>query len=178
VSTLGDRLLAIDAALTDGGIDHAFGGAIALAYCTQEPRGTRDVDVNLFVGPEQADRVLGALPADVTITKQDRATAKRDGQVRVRWDETPIDLFFNMHEFHSEVADSVVEVPFQGVRIPVLGCEALLVFKAMFNRTRDWADIEAMIAGGGVDGPACLARVRSLLGPSDPAAVRLAGLLG
>ena len=32
-----------------------------------------------------------------------------------------------------------------GRRIPVLGCTALAVFKAMFDRTKDWGDIEAML---------------------------------
>jgi hypothetical protein len=49
VSVLAQRLLAVHAALDDAGLPHAFGGAIALAYCTLEPRGTRDIDVNVFI---------------------------------------------------------------------------------------------------------------------------------
>ena len=41
--------LRLHAGLESGGIPHAFGGAIALADWTLEPRGTRDIDVNLFV---------------------------------------------------------------------------------------------------------------------------------
>jgi len=62
VSVLGRRLLAIHDALESGAIPHAFGGAIALAYCTEEPRGTRDLDVNVFVPPSDAAQVLGLLP--------------------------------------------------------------------------------------------------------------------
>ena len=36
-------------ALDDARIPHAFGGALALAWCTQRARGTIDIDVNVFV---------------------------------------------------------------------------------------------------------------------------------
>jgi hypothetical protein len=165
-------------ALDRAGFPHAFGGAIALAYCTHEPRATRDLDVNVFVPPEQADAVLDALPHGVTARARDRVVARRDGQVRVWWEDTPIDLFFDTHEFHHGTAAGVVMVPFEEITIPVLGCEALLVFKVLFNRTRDWADIEATLEAGTVDGRRVLDAVRRLVGPSDPAVVRLAALVG
>ena len=68
-------------------------------------------------------------------------------------------------------------MPFEGGTIPVLGCVALMVFKAMFDRTRDWADIEAMLEAGGVDARRALDRLRSFLGSSDPAVLRLASLV-
>lgn len=177
MSVLAEKLLALHAAFAEAGFPHAFGGAIALAYCTQEPRGTRDVDVNVFAGVDHVDEVLEALPPDVTIRAADRVLARRDGQVRLMWADTPIDLFFDTHDFHRETAAGVVEVPFEGTTIPVLGCEALIVFKAMFNRTRAWADIEAILDAGAIDGSRALARLRSLLGASDPAVVRFGALL-
>ena len=45
---------AVGAALEQSGIPWAFGGALALAYATSEPRGTRDVDVNVFVSSDHA----------------------------------------------------------------------------------------------------------------------------
>jgi hypothetical protein len=177
MSILAERLLAVHAALDEAGFPHAFGGAIALAYCTQEPRGTRDLDVNVFVGADRANEALDAMPQGVTVTKANRTAARRDGQVRVMWDDTPVDLFFDTHEFHREAAKGIVEVPFEGTVIPVLGCEALIVFKAMFNRTKDWADIEAILAADAADAHQALDRLRSLLGISDPATVRLAALV-
>jgi len=35
-----------------------------------------------------------------------------------------------------------------GETVPVLDCTALTIFKVLFDRTRDWADIEDMIAVG------------------------------
>lgn len=177
MSTLAERLLAVDTALDEAGFPHAFGGAIALAYCTQEPRGTRDIDVNVFVGADRADDVLDAMPREITVRRADRVAARREGQVRVMWDDTPIDVFFDTHEFHRDTAEAVREVPFEGTTIAVLGCESLIVFKAMFNRTRDWADIEAILEAGVTDGRWAFEKLRSLLGESDPAIARLAALV-
>lgn len=177
MSILAQRLLAVRDALDARALPHAFGGAIALAYCTQEPRGTRDLDVNVFVGVDRADEVLDALPRGVAVGKTDRAALRRDGQVRVHWSDTPVDVFLDTHDFHRRAGAGVKVVPFEDTTIRVLGCRALIVFKAMFNRTKDWADVEAMLAAG-ADGPGALEQVRELLGPGDPAVVRLAALLG
>jgi hypothetical protein len=177
VSVLGDRLLGLHDALVAAGIPHAFGGAIALAYCIEEPRGTRDIDVNVFVPSADAVRVIAALPSGVASSDADIATIARDDQVRLWWDDTPVDLFFDAHEFHREVADRIRDVAFEGRRIPVLDCQSLVVFKVMYNRTRDWADIEAMIEVRSFDVDDATGRLNELLGPDDPAAARLRGLV-
>ena len=61
MSELVDKLFAIHDALTARSLPHAFGGAIALAYCVEEPRGTRDLDVNIFCDAADAGEVLGRL---------------------------------------------------------------------------------------------------------------------
>jgi len=177
VSTLGDRLLAVHDALDRARLPHAFGGAIALAYCTEEPRGTRDIDINVFVDPSRVAAVFAALPDGIAHDDHDVAMVERDGQVRLFWGDTPVDLFFSVHEFHQQAAGGVRWVPFEGGSIPVLGCEALVVFKAMFNRTKDWADIEAVAAVGAVDGPETRAALEDILGADDPAAKKLAAVL-
>jgi hypothetical protein len=151
VSELGDQLLAIHDGLDSAGIPHAIGGAIALGYCTLEPRGTRDVDVNVFVGPERAKDVFAALPEGVELSGLQLEQAERDGQVRVRWGATPVDLFLSVLSFHDHVAAHVRAVPFEGRTIPVLSCTGLTVFKAMFDRPRDWVDIEAMVQARSID---------------------------
>ena len=178
MSVLADRLLAVHDALDRAEIPHAFGGAIALAYCTQEPRGTRDIDVNVFVGTDDADRVLDALPRGAIVARRERTTARREGQVRIMWDETPLDVFFDTDEFHKEVARAVVDVPFENTTIPVLGCQALIVFKAMFGRSRDWADIEEILDARKKNvGADALGALAGIMGESDPAVVRLTELL-
>lgn len=177
MSRLAERLLAVDEALTAAGLHHAFGGALALAYCTHEPRGTRDLDVNVFVGLDRADEVLDAMPAGVRVSRADRVALRRDGQVRVTWDDMPVDVFLNTDAFHDRVAEDVRRVPFQQTTIPVLGCEALVVFKALFDRTRDWADIEAVLSDGGARGEDALRQLEAILGPDDAAVSRLASLV-
>jgi hypothetical protein len=177
VSLLGQRLIDIHKALVDAHLAHAFGGAIALAYCTEEPRGTRDLDVNVFVEPSRAPDVLGALPAPVVVTPADVKAAEGEGQVRVWWDDTPIDLFLDVHQFHSEVEQGVCWVSFEDRTIPVLGCLALAVFKALFDRTKDWADIEAMVERGSLDIAEAVAWLDRLVGPDAPAARRMASLI-
>jgi len=176
MSVLADRLLAVHDALDAAGLPHAFGGALALAYCTEEPRGTRDLDVNVFVDPSRAAEVLRTLPPGVIVTEADIVAAQSEGQVRVWWEDTPIDVFFDVHHFHAEVAAGVRTVEFAGRTIPVLSCVALVVFKALFNRTRDWADIEAVVDAGAIDVVEASGWVARLVGPDDAITRRLASL--
>jgi hypothetical protein len=173
MSLLGQRLIAVHDALAQARLPHAIGGAIALAYCTLQPRGTRDLDVNVFLTRDRVQEVRAALPAPVAFSAADVERVERDGQTRLWWEDTPIDIFLNVLPFHDHVAKGVRHVPFEGRTIPVLGCEALAVFKAMFDRTRDWADIEAMVQAGSIDVAETAARVRELDGPDSSRAERL-----
>jgi hypothetical protein len=176
VSELGDRLLALHDALDAVRIPHAIGGAIALGYCTLEPRGTRDLDVNVFVGPARVKDVFAALPKAVAISGLTLEQAERDGQVRLWWGQTPIDLFFSVLPFHDRVAREVRQVSFEDRSIPVLDCTALAVFKAMFDRPRDWVDIEAMVEAHALDIDEASRWVTEIAGEGSPAAGRLAQL--
>lgn len=172
--TLAEKLLAIDSALERAGLDHAFGGAIALAYWTLEPRGTSDIDVNIFVPAERAAAAVEALPDGIAWSEADLKAIRRDGQGRLWWEETPIDVFFNYEPLHEEAARHQRVVPFGGSEIPVLGPVELAVFKAVFDRTRDWADIEAMLAAETLDLDAVRSHLGGLLGPRGERLERLA----
>jgi hypothetical protein len=117
--TLTEKLIEVDRSLDAAGIGHAFGGAIALAYCS-EPRATKDIDVNLAVGPAEAARVLDALE-EIARTGDEQALADRDGQLRVWWGHVPIDLFFGFHDFHRQLVANARRVPFADTTIPVIG---------------------------------------------------------
>jgi hypothetical protein len=176
MSLLGERLLAVHDALEKAHLPHAFGGAIALAYCTEEPRGTRDLDVNVFVDLSRAGEVFEGLPSEVEWTAGDVEISEREGQRRVWWDDTPIDLFLDVHSFHRYMAGEVRFVPFEGQRIPVLGCTALGVLKALFNRTKDWADIEEMVAMDSVDIGEAVNWLERMIGREDRIVARMASL--
>lgn len=164
MSELSELLFAVHDSLDGAGIPHAVGGAIALGYCTLDPRGTRDVDFNVFVRVDRAREVLAALPDQVEVDSERLERFERDGQVRLRSGATPVDLFLNVLPFHEHVARHIRLVPFEGRTIPILSCTALVVFKAMFDRTQDWADIEAMVEARSFDPDEATEWIREMLG--------------
>lgn len=172
MTSLIDQIVAVGEALDRAKVPWALGGALALAYATAEPRGTRDIDVNVFVGSGDAARVFEALPDGVVFTAADVAEARRSDQVRLWWESTPVDVFFAAEAFHFEVAERCREVPFEGRRLRVLCAEDLAVFKALFDRTKDWADIEAMVDSNAIDVHLAADHLAELLG-DDPRVERL-----
>ena len=63
--TLPEKLVALHRAPEEAKMPHAFGGAIALAYSTLNPRGTSDIDVNVFTPATDPGPALAALPDGV-----------------------------------------------------------------------------------------------------------------
>jgi len=164
---LADKVIALHRAFEAAQFSHAFGGALALAWCTTEVRNTIDVDINVFVPTDRAADALTALPDGVTYSDADLDLLVRDGQVRVRWDATPVDLFLNTTDYHEQVAKRIRRQPFMGEMVPYLACDDLAVFKAFFNRTKDWADLEAMIEADRLDATAVLGTLSLYLGGDD-----------
>jgi hypothetical protein len=173
---LPEKIVAVHRALQDARVPHAFGGALALAWCTQRARGTIDIDVNLFVPPTTVRTTLAALPAGVTWSDADVDRIERDGQTRLWWDTTPVDVFFNTTDFHEGAAARARLEPFLGTDLPFLACRDLAVFKAFFNRTKDWADLEEMAEAGALDADGVLGVLVHYLGPSDERVARLRSL--
>lgn len=170
---LPSRIVAIHYALDAARIAHAFGGAIALAYWTENPRGTSDIDVNVFLAADECEVGLKALPAEVRWDEADRDAIAREGQRRLWWDKTPIDVFFDYHRIHADAEANRRFVQFEGTEIPILGPVELAVFKAMFDRTRDWADIEEMARNQTLDMESVRAIVTEMVGEDDPRLERL-----
>jgi hypothetical protein len=162
---------ALDEALGD--IPHAFGGAIALAYCTGQPRGTIDVDLNIFVPTQQAPELLERLRPILRATVSQAERLQRDGQVRLRSGSTPVDLFLSYAEFHDVAQRRIRLVEFQGRSIPVLDCTDLAVFKAMFDRTKDWADIIEALRAGSINTRRLRSWITRLTSKDDPRHARL-----
>lgn len=171
--SLAAKLLAIHHAFDAGAIPHAFGGALALAYLTEEPRATKDIDVNVFCPATDVDRVFAALPPDVDRDPQDAEHVRRDAQVRLWWAHTPVDLFFDVGEIHRDAAAHARDVPFAGVTIPVLDGNELAVFKMMYSRPKDWLDIAEMIRAGTVDPHIVATAFARIMGPDHEAIARL-----
>jgi hypothetical protein len=176
-ASLPDKIVALHRALERAKVGHAFGGALALAWCTRRPRGTSDIDVKIFAPPAQTRRVLRALPSEVKWVDDDRDRLRRDGQVRLWWDATPVDLFLSTTSFHRRASRRVRREPFRDETLPFLACDDLAVFKVFFDRSRDWADLEEMIAARSFDVGAVRATIAELLGADDARLARLADLV-
>lgn len=148
---LDEKIVAIGRALDEAELPHAFGGAHALAYYGT-PRATHDIDLNVFVAASRADEVLAVLEAIGVSTagQQQRAHIDRDGQVRLFWERTPLDLFFSYDPLHDHSMNRRRRVDFGGDEIHVLSAEDLIVYKIVFDREKDWRDLaEVVFAAGG-----------------------------
>jgi len=175
--SLADRILKIHALLDKADVAHAFGGALALAYCTGEPRATRDIDINIFLPAEEVSVVQKALRSVIEFTESQLRYLQAEGQTRVFWDDTPVDLFFNVSDLHQHMSLKTSLGTLNGVEIPVLSAEFLAIFKAMFNRTKDWADLEVMVEEGNFNSDFVVSQLVDLLGAQDTRIERLSRLV-
>ncbi len=138
--------LKVGRSLEQGRIPYAIGGAIALTM-HGFARATRDVDLNLFCTPAE-------LPAALELLKQtglkfDPAVALREAEDEgwfTAWDgAVRIDLFVPSIDFSWEAMRSRVKLPFLGEQLWFLSAESLCVFKLLFFRTKDLADLEQLV---------------------------------
>jgi len=172
------KIVSLHEMLDSAGVLHQFGGALALAWY-RNPRATTDIDVNVTLPPEAAGPVLEMLSRlGVTIAPGDRAAIARDGQARLDWDGSYLDLFFATMDLHLEMADRARVVRFGPVDIPILAPEDLIVCKAIFDRPKDWLDIEEILRWGTeVDAARTLHWVGEILGPESEQYVHLSEVL-
>lgn len=173
-----DKIIHLHKALAQAQLPHAFGGALALAWCTRRARGTVDIDLNILVPTGDFEKVLAALPGAVNVTANDRRILAREGQVRLWWEKVPVDLFLNSTPYHEQLAKRVRWETLDRQRLPFLSCQDLAVFKVFFNRTRDWADLEEMQMAGTLDTAQLRATIIEHLGAEDERIARLHTLPG
>lgn len=175
---LATKIVRVHELLESMRVPHQFGGAIALAWY-RNPRATTDIDLNVTVAPENAGPILGALEhLGVTISQRDREAIGRDGQTRLIWDRSYLDVFFATVDLHQEMARDARGVGFGPVEIPILSPEHLVVCKATFDRPKDWVDIAEMVSWGTtIDKAAVLRWVERILGVDSEQHSRLAALL-
>ncbi len=176
---LAAKIVAVHEMLDSMRVPHQFGGAVALAWY-RSPRATTDIDLNVTVAPEDAEPVLGALThLGVTVSRPDRVAIERDGQARLDWGGSYLDLFFATLDLHQEMAMRSRPVSFGPVEMPILAPEHLIVCKAVFDRPKDWVDIEEMVAWGTeIDETEVLRWIEDILGRGSEQRARLAELLG
>lgn len=168
-----ERVIAIAQAFGRAAIPHSFGGAIALGYYASA-RPTRDIDINVYLGVDAAERALASL-RDVGVPEANddqRARIQRDGQVRLYWGATPLDLFFWNLEFHASCCERRRQVALLDHTIDVLSPEDLIVCKVAFARGKDGRDVSQMLdsIGERLDVPYILHWVRTIVGTDTTSA--------
>jgi len=140
-------IVAVHNRLEAADIPHAFGGALALAYVAT-PRGTVDIDVNVFISPAEIRRVDTALaPLDLTRTPDERSEPPIAGYRYLHAEDPfPVDVFPSLDERYDEISRRRVRHPFGRADdvLPFLSAEDLCMFKLSFGRPQDWVDLDAV----------------------------------
>ena len=140
--------LAIARALQEEGIPYALGGALALG-AHGVPRGTLDVDVNVFTEEGALPRIVARLQSLGVEVELDaaRARSQRDGMFVGRWAGIRIDVFTPSIPFSHEAGTTRVQLTdSSGQSAWFLSAEAIAVFKLLFFRPKDIADLERLCA--------------------------------
>lgn len=129
------------------GIPYALGGALAYAYWGA-PRGTLDVDLDLFGPPDVLERAFVSLRrAGVVVGEAEaRVSVAERGDFRGVCGGIRVDVFVAFDPFHESVFARRVRVNLMDRPLWVLSAEDLTIFKVLFDRPKDWVDIERMIA--------------------------------
>ena len=150
--TAAEAARAIADALSAGGHEYAIGGALALGVAGV-PRGTKDVDINLFVGMEELPRAMDALASlGIELNREHAlARAERDGMFVGIWDGMRIDVFVPSIPFSHEAGETVRTITVDGWTGRFLAPEAIALFKLLFFRLKDRGDLERLVAVRGTD---------------------------
>jgi len=134
--------------LESSDLPYAIGGALALGVAGV-PRGTLDVDVNVFVEDERIPIVVAAL-AGLGIELDAVAAvarARSDGMFVGRWDGMRIDVFVPSIPFSDEAGRTRIRITSDdGWSGWFLAPEAIVIFKLLFFRGKDVVDLERLVA--------------------------------
>jgi predicted nucleotidyltransferase len=138
------------------------GGGVSVSLLAQ-PRATQDIDITVWLGEESWQDFFDAagkygfeprLPDALAFAAASRVLLLRHGGSGVS-----LDVSFGMLDFEREMIERAVVLGVAGLRLRLPTPEDLIVTKAVAQRPKDIADIEAILSSHeGLD----LARVRRL----------------
>jgi hypothetical protein len=163
--------LAIARSFEAAAIPYALGGALALG-AHGVPRGTLDVDVNVFVPEGERAHVVECLrQLGVELDLQAAlARAERDGMFVGMWGGMRIDVFVPSVPFSDEAARTRVLLgDSEGKGVYFLSAEAITIFKLLFFRPKDLVDLDRLAAVQGPDLDRAYVRrwIVDMMGPAD-----------
>lgn len=140
-------VVALQKRLRQAGVPSAVIGGIAVGVFG-EPRVTRDVDVKVLLGREDATRLLEIISPDYIPLQADPLQAlKRNGILFVRDNlGTRLDLMLADVGFDEEAIRRAQPVEVQpGAVITICTAEDLIIYKLISVRARDHADAEGVV---------------------------------
>jgi hypothetical protein len=159
------------AALEVRGQEYAIGGAIALGFWG-EPRGTLDVDVTLFLPLDRPSECLWLLQdlACEMVFSEALASLREHGFCRVLYHGLRLDVFLPIVDFYAVARARRQRVELGGQPVMIWDAASLIVFKLMFFRRKDIADVEGVlrIQQGRLDLDWVRQQLVELYGPRDP----------
>jgi hypothetical protein len=151
--------------------EYALGGAIALGIWAV-PRGTVDVDLTLFLPPDRPAicvRLLQKIGCEVQADPAARSLSEH-GFCEVKLDGRRIDVFLPIVPFYETAKSRRQTVRFGEQSVKIWDAETLCVFKMMFFRRKDLADVEQVIRSRGAELDLAWVRqqILAMYGQRDP----------
>ena len=132
--------------LESRGAEYAVGGAIALGYWGV-PRGTLDVDLTIFLSPERPTECVWLLQdLGCELSAAEALQSLRDhGFCSVKFAGMRVDVFLPTTAFYEAARARRKRLELGGQPIMAWDAETLAVFKMMFFRRKDLADVEQIL---------------------------------
>ncbi len=130
--------------------EYAVGGAIALG-CWSQPRGTIDVGLTLFLPPGDIFgclRIFDAIGVEYA-PEETKQILTDHGFCRVQFAGRVLDVFLPTTEFYAIAKERRANVQLRTRSVKIWDAETLCVFKMMFFRRKDLADVEQLLRSQG-----------------------------
>ena len=128
------------------GQEYAIGGAIALGYWGV-PRGTVDVDLTVYLPPERPTECIRLLQDVGCVVSADEAaeSLRQHGFCRATFAGMRLDIFLPIIPFYEAARARRKQLILANQPVMVWDAESLAVFKMMFFRRKDLADVEQIL---------------------------------
>lgn len=157
--------------LESRGHEYAVGDAIALGYWAV-PRGTVDVDLTLYLPPERPSECIWLLHdmGCEFFAAEATESLREHGFCSVRYAGMRLDVFLPIVPFYEAARTRRKRLELAGQPIVIWDAESLAVFKMMFFRRKDLADVEQILRtqGGQFDRPWVREQLVVMYGVGDP----------
>jgi hypothetical protein len=142
----GEIALHLARELDERKVEYALGGALALGFWGK-PRGTIDVDLNLFLPQNKPSDVIWCLQeigCSVTASKAIHSI-REHGFCYATFASCRIDVFVSSSPIYEKARARRRRMHLGNQQVSVLDAETLTVFKMMFFREQDIVDIRQIL---------------------------------